>query len=165
MPDQDANKAHNPTDLKRTDSGRPVYSGGGVEPDRHIAGPTEGFNPTPFGRFLQSRAEFANYAQKFTAEGDTRITQTASGRQVAKPNFEVDDAMLNDFKELVKADRFRIDDAAWEKDKDFIRAMIRYEIDLALFGNAEAKRHLLSADPQAQLALTLFGEAGKLGGL
>src|SRR5215510_1520536 len=68
MRDQDANKAHNPTDLKRTDSGRPVYSGGGVEPDRHIAGPTEGFNPTPFGRFLQSRAEFANYAQKFTAE-------------------------------------------------------------------------------------------------
>ena len=165
MRDQDANKAHSPVDLKRTDSGRPVYSGGGVEPDRHIAGPTEGFNPTPFSRFLNSRSEFANYAQKFTAEGDTRIAQPTSGRQTVRPNFEVDEAMLADFKELVKADRFRIDDAAWEKDKDFIRAMLRYEIDLALFGTAEARRHLLAADPQAQLALTLFGEATKLGGL
>jgi len=165
MRDQDANKAHNPTDLKRTDSGRPVYSGGGVEPDRHIAGSMEGFNPTTFGRFLNSRSEFANYAQKFTAEGDTRIAQAASGRQIAKPNFEVDEAMLADFKELLKADRFRIDDTAWEKDKDFIRAMIRYEIDLALFGTAEARRHLLAADPQAQLALTVFGEAAKLSGL
>ena len=44
--DQDANKPHNPSDLKRTDAGRPVYSGGGIEPDKRIAGPIEGFNPT-----------------------------------------------------------------------------------------------------------------------
>ena len=47
MRDQDANRPHNPKDLKRTDAGRPVYSGGGIEPDKHLAGPTEGFNPTP----------------------------------------------------------------------------------------------------------------------
>ncbi len=165
MKEQDANKAHNPSDLKRTDSGRPVYSGGGVEPDRHIAGPVEGFNPTPFARILHSRQVFAGYAQKFTADGDTRIVQTASGRQLAKRNFAVDETMLNDFKEFVKAERFKIDDAAWTKDGEFIRAMIRFEIDQALFGNAEARKRLLAADPQAQLGLSLFDEAGKLGGL
>src|SRR5215211_6762284 len=46
---------HNPADLKRTASGRPVYSGGGVEPDKYLAGPTGaeqgfGFSTTPFGR-------------------------------------------------------------------------------------------------------------------
>ncbi len=50
--DQDANKPHNPSDLKHTDAGRPVYSGGGIEPDKRVAGPLEGFNPARFGRML-----------------------------------------------------------------------------------------------------------------
>lgn len=165
MKDQDANKPHNPSDLKRTDSGRPVYSGGGVEPDRHVAGPVEGFNPTPFGRILYSRQVFAGYAQKFTADGDTRITQTATGRQLAKKNFEVDDRMLADFKEFVQAERYKIDEAAWTKDVEFIRAMIRFEIDQALFGIAEARKHLLSVDPQARVALSVFDEAARLNGV
>jgi carboxyl-terminal processing protease len=165
MKDQDANKAHSPSDLKRTTAGRPVYSGGGVEPDRHIAGPVEGFNPTPFGRLLHGRQVFAHYAQKFTAEGDTRIAQTSSGRRLAGQNFEVDDAMLADFKEFLKSQRYRIDDSGFDKDKEFIRAMIRYDVDLALFGTSEARRRLLSADPQAQLAISLFPEAVKLAGL
>src|SRR5262249_20555376 len=32
LKDQDIERPHNPSDLKRTDSGRPVYSGGGIEP-------------------------------------------------------------------------------------------------------------------------------------
>ena len=144
MKDQDANKAHNPSDMKRTDSGRPVYSGGGVEPDRHVTGPIEGFNPTPFGRILYSRQVFAAYAQKFTAEGDARIAQTPTGRQMAKKDFEVDDRMVGDFKEFVKNERYKIDEAAWTKDVEFIRGMIRFEIDSALFGVSEARRHLLT---------------------
>ena len=31
--------------------------------------------------------------------------------------------------------------------------MIRFEIDEAVFGIAEARRHLIAVDPQAQLAL------------
>src|SRR5579862_8887738 len=57
LKDQDANRAHNPSDLKHTDAGRPVYSGGGIEPDKRIAGPIGpnnggGFNPSRFGRML-----------------------------------------------------------------------------------------------------------------
>src|SRR5215475_11722828 len=61
MRDQDANKPHNASDLKRTDSGRAVYSGGGIEPDKRIAGPLEGFNPSRFGRMLYARGAFQNY--------------------------------------------------------------------------------------------------------
>src|SRR5438132_11939714 len=107
--DQDANKPHNPADLKRTDSGRPVYSGGGIEPDKRVAGPIEGFNPGRFGRMLYARAEFANYAQKYAAEGDTRVTQQSTGRKTVKPNFVVDDAMMADFHEQMKTDRIRLD--------------------------------------------------------
>jgi carboxyl-terminal processing protease len=160
--DQDANKPHNPSDLKRTDGGRPVYSGGGIEPDRHLAGPVEGFNPTPFGRMLYSRGLFENYAQKFTVEGDTRIAQQSSGRVNVRAGFEVDDAMLEDFRNHLRADRVRVDDDAFQQDLTFIKAMIRFRIDEVLFGVATARKHLLEVDPQAQLAISLFGEAERL---
>jgi carboxyl-terminal processing protease len=165
MRDQDANRPHNPKDLKRTDAGRPVYSGGGIEPDKHLAGPTEGFNPTPFGRTLQGRAAFENYAVKFMVEGDGRISQESSGRRTVRRGFEVDDAMIAEFRDQLKADRIRIDEAAFEKDLVFIKSMIRYRIDEVLFGIAEARRRLISVDPQAQLALTMLPEAEKLKGL
>jgi len=160
--DQDADKPHNPSDLKRTVAGRPVYSGGGIEPDRRVAGPIEGFNPGRFGRALYARGAFANYAQKYAAEGDNRIAQQGTGRKTVKPNFVVDEAMVADFREQLKSDRVKIDEEAFTKDLEFIRAMIRFEIDNAVFGIAEARRHLIGVDPQAQAALALFPEAQKL---
>jgi len=160
--DQDSAKPHNPSDLKHTDAGRPVYSGGGIEPDKRVAGPIEGFNPSRFGRMLYARAEFANYAQKFTAEGDTRISQQSTGRRNIMPNFVVDEAMLADFREQLKTDKIKIDEEGFKKDLDFIKALIRFEIDNAVFGVADARRHLSGVDPQAQAALAMFGEAQKL---
>ena len=55
-----------------------------------------------------------------------------------------------------------IDEAAFTKDKEFIRAMIRYDIDVALFSVAVARQRLIVDDPQAQFALSLFPEAEKL---
>jgi hypothetical protein len=40
--------------------------------------------------------------------------------------------------------------------------MIRFDIDNAVFGVADARRHLIGVDPQAQAGLTMFGEAQKL---
>src|SRR5262245_9179020 len=71
LKDQDIERPHSATDLKRTDAGRPVYSGGGVEPDKRIAGPVEGFNPGRFARSLYNRQEFERFAQKFSADGDS----------------------------------------------------------------------------------------------
>ena len=67
-------KVHPASDLRYTDAGRKVYSGGGIEPDKRMDGPIEGFNPTRFGRLLYARQVFATFAERFAAEGDTRIT-------------------------------------------------------------------------------------------
>ena len=168
LKDQDANKPHSPSDLKHTDAGRPVYSGGGIEPDRRVAGAVEGFNPTRLGRALwnsNNGGEFGNFATRFDVEGDARVKQTPTGRRAVKPNFVVDDQMVADFRELLKQDRVRVNDELFKKDLDFIRAMIRYEIDRALFGVGEAKHHLIEVDPQAKVALTAFGEAARLSDL
>jgi carboxyl-terminal processing protease len=160
---QDAAKEHRPEDLKFTDAGRRVYSGGGVEPDRRFDGPSEGFNPTLFGRTLFNRNLFDTYAQRFSRAGDTRINaaRSTAARDLAE-NFEVTDAMVAEFKDHVQKARVRIDEAAWQQDLPFIRAMIRFEIDLDLFGVEVARRNLSRQDPQLQYALTLFPEAEAL---
>jgi len=160
--DQVPNKPHNQLDEKKTDSGRPVYSGGGIEPDRRLDGPVEGFNPTRFGRGLYARQLFASFAQRFSVVGDTRPGATGKDRKFVDADFVVDDAMLAEFKAFAVSTGVKMDDAAFAADANFIKAMIRYDIDIALFGVASARRHLFNSDPQAQFALSLFTEAEQL---
>jgi len=159
---EQSERAHTPEQTKFTAAGRKVYSGGGIEPDQRFDGRDEGFNPTPFGRSLFARALFASYAEQFTAEGDTRAGAQGKNRKVVRPGFTVDDAMVQDFKQFAAGRRMRIDETAFAKDRAFIRAMIRYEIDNALFSAATARQRLIVDDPQAQFALTQFPEAEKL---
>jgi hypothetical protein len=131
-----------------------------------VTGSIEGFTPTPFGRLLNGRQEFETFAQKFIAEGDRRIPRDPGKDWVViKPNFTVDDQMLKDFRDQLVANKVRIDEAAFQKDLAFIKAMIRYRIDEAAFGIADARRHIIEVDPQAQAALGSFGEAEKLAGV
>ena len=161
--EQDPAKAHKPDDLKFTDGGRRVYSGGGVEPDRRFDGPVEGFNPTRFGRTLFARNLFDTFAQRFRRAGDRRIAAAPSGQaRELTEDFQVTDAMVAEFKQHVQNARVRIDEAAWQQDGQFIRAMLRFEIDVDLFGVAVARKNLSRQDPQLQYALTLFPEAEAL---
>ena len=77
-------------------------------------------------------------------------------------DFVVDDAMVAEFQKYVESRRVKIDQAAWTQDRAFIVAMIRFEIDAAVFGMGVARRRLLEVDPQAQHALGLFPQAEKL---
>jgi carboxyl-terminal processing protease len=159
---EQAARRYDPKDLKYTDAGRKVYGGGGIEPDRPLDGPYEGFNPSRFGRTLYARQLFGSFAQRFSAEGDTRFMSGNGQRRSVRSDFVVDDAMLDAFREHVKSAGVKIDEQAFATDLTFIRAMIRFDINLAVFGVAPARRHLIETDPQAQLALGLFGEAEQL---
>jgi carboxyl-terminal processing protease len=160
--DQTAERPHDSAELKYTDAKRKVYGGGGIEPDKFVAGPVEGFNPTRFGRMLFVRQEFANFADRFSAEGDTRLSAASRNQKRISRGFDVTDEMVSDFKAFLKTRKIAIDEAAFAKDNTFIRAMIHYDIDLALFGVEEARRNLVSKDPQAQFALQQFPEAVRL---
>jgi carboxyl-terminal processing protease len=160
--DQTAERQHKATELKFTDAGRKVYGGGGIEPDKFIIGTVEGFTPTRFGRLLQSRQEFVDFANQFTAEGDTRMSAANKNKKPIARGFVVTDAMVNDFKARLVARKVKVDEEAFAKDDAFIRAMIHFEIDSALFGMDEARKNLIAKDPQAQFGLAQFGEAAHL---
>jgi carboxyl-terminal processing protease len=163
MREQDAVKERRAEDLKLTDSGRRVYSGGGIEPDERIDGPVMGFDPTRFSRTIYARNLFASFGERFTRRGDTRIapSTTRDARELTG-DYEVTDALLQEFREHVEQANVRIDEAAWTRDQAFIRAMLRFEIDLDLFGVATAWQHLAGSDPQVQRALGMFPEAQQL---
>jgi len=153
---------HAPEQMKLTTGGRKVYSGGGIEPDARIEGQVEGFSPTRFGRTIYARQLFAAFAEPFTARGDVRPGAQGPSRKLVDPGFAVDEAMVRDFRAFLETRRVRVDEDAFAKDQDFIKAMIRFEIELALFGIGEARKNLILQDPQARHALTLFGEARQL---
>jgi carboxyl-terminal processing protease len=161
--DQTAERQHKAADLKLTDAGRKVYSGGGIEPDKFVVGAgMEGFNPTRFGRLLFARQEFANFADQFRAEGDTRLSDANKNKKPIARGFVVDDKMIADFKSTLATRKVKVDDESFAKDDTFIRAMIHFEIDSALFGMEEARHNLITKDPQAQFALAQFPEAEHL---
>ena len=70
--------------------------------------------------------------------------------------------MLADFKALAQKSPIKWDEAAWQQDIEFIKAMIQREIDVDLFGVATAYKNLAKRDPQLQYALTQFPEAQQL---
>jgi carboxyl-terminal processing protease len=161
--DQDANRTHKPEELKYTDAGRKVYSGGGVEPDYRVDGPIDGFNPTRLGRAIANRNLFDIYSQRFSRTGDQRIApSTSSQARNLAASFELTEEMVTEFKDFVKESPIPFDEANWQKDLAFIRAQIRKEIDTDLFGAAVAYQNLAKVDPQLQHGLTLFPEAQAL---
>jgi carboxyl-terminal processing protease len=160
--EQTGTREHTASQLKYTDAGRKVYGGGGIEPDKFYVGPVSGFNPTRFGRSLVARSAFANFAEQYTAEGDTRMSAATQGKKRLTKGFTVDEAMIKEFKQSLVAEKVKMDEDAFAKDLDFIKAMIHYELDVALFTVGEGQKNLISRDPQAQFALAQFGEAVKL---
>ena len=155
-------RTHTPEQLKYTTGGRKVYSGGGIDPDDRFDGPVEGFSPTRFGRALYNRQLFATHAEAFSAEGDTRPGAQGPSRTIVKKGFTVDDKMVAAFKAMVVAKGVKVDEESWTKDLEFIRAMIRFNIDEAVFDIATARQHLITVDPQAKFGISKFPEAEKL---
>ena len=162
LKEQTEEKERSAADLKYTDGGRKVYGGGGIQPDKFLAGPVEGFSPTQFGRQLYARQAFAQFADQFRAQGDTRLADANKNKKEIARGFTVTDAMVSDFRKMLDTQKVKIDEAAFTRDLPFIRAMMRYDIDLALFGISEARRNLIMQDPQAQFALNQFGEAARI---
>ncbi|CAN5451388.1 S41 family peptidase [soil metagenome] len=160
--DQSEDRQRSAAEMKLTDSGRKVYGGGGIEPDKFIVGPVEGFNPTRFGRLLYARQAFLDYAGRFRAEGDTRLSDANQALRPLSRGFTVTDEMLADFKASLAGLKIKIDEEAFQADEAFIRAMIHYDIDRELFGIDEARRNLIARDPQAQFALSHYAEANRM---
>lgn len=139
-------KQNNNREVKTTDSGRPVYGGGGIAPDIKV--PTPKSNPFQ-DRLLQNYA-FFNFAKHHL-----------QGRHVPR-TFEVSDEVLQDFRKFLDAQKIAFTEADLMEVNDWVRSNIKSEIFIAEFGQQEGQRVRAETDPLVRQALDLLPKAKEL---
>jgi carboxyl-terminal processing protease len=133
-------------EVKLTDSGRTVYGGGGIAPDEKIESPTT----NRFQDELVYKDVFFHFAPVYVA------THTVD------KNFQVDDAVLSDFKKYLTSQDVDWTDADINGVSDWVKAQIKRDIFTIQFGQLTGLRVIADWDPMVQKALTYMPEAQAL---
>jgi carboxyl-terminal processing protease len=133
-------------EVKLTDSGRTVYGGGGITPDEKIEEPT----PSRFQDELLYKDVFFHFAPVYVAS------------HPADKSFQVDDAVMADFKKFLTGDDVEFNDADISGASDWIKSRIKESITDIDFGEQAGLRTRYDGDPMVQKALTYMPEAQAL---
>ncbi len=133
-------------EVKTTDGGRTVYGGGGITPDVKYESP----KPNHFEDSLLQNYVFFNYAKHYVI-----------GKHIQK-SFEVDDAVMQDFRKFLDQEKVPYTDAELKENDDWIRARIKSEIFVSEFGQQEGLRVSAEADPEVLKGLDLLPQAKAL---
>ncbi|HUD56438.1 MAG TPA: S41 family peptidase [Terracidiphilus sp.] len=133
-------------EVKMTDSGRTVYGGGGITPDEKVEAPKS----NDFQDELIYKAAFFHFAAHYLAN-----------RSVDK-NFQVDDAVLTDFKQFLTSQNINWTDNDINGVSDWLKVSIRQYIITSQFGQLQGLRAMADWDPMIQKALTFLPEAQAL---
>ncbi len=157
-------------EVKYTDAGRKVYSGGGINPDLQVTYPRL---PKPI-LALNSRNAFFKYSTHFAAEDDRRLLDGAGIQpkevRTTRPKdvrlidqrFRVDDGILEDFIAFLDEE-----DVSYSKDellehRDRLAIRIEVAIFNAIWGAEAAQRVAVRYDPQVQAAVNAMTQAADL---
>ena len=133
-------------EVKLTDSGRTVYGGGGITPDVPVA-------PVKSNHFqdtLLQHYAFFNYAKRYVVSH--RPTK----------NFEVDDAVMQDFRKSLDEANIPYTQAELVDNADWVKSNIKAEIFVDAFGQDEGVKVRAEADPLVVKGLELMPQAKAL---
>ena len=136
-------------DIKRSDTGRIVYGGGGITPDYVVEDPKS----NDVQEMLARRYVFYTFVQELMKK-DPAIEKS----------FKVTDEVLADFKQHLAKRGVQLRDRDFQDNVEFVKRSIRYEVLYDKFGVAEAIRSLLDTDVQVLKALELMPSAKDLAG-
>jgi carboxyl-terminal processing protease len=133
-------------EVKLTDSGRTVYGGGGITPDEKI----DNLKQNRFQDSLFIKYAFFNFSKHYLAS-----------HTVAK-DFEVDDAVMQQFKAFLKDNQIEYTDNDIAGVSDWIKANIKRELFTSQFGQIQGLKVAAEWDPQIAKAITFLPEAQTL---
>lgn len=149
------------TDEKRTDAGRTVYGGGGITPDVDVKIPVQAGELARI--WIEPVFQFARELVGGQVAGLTefKVEGPANHRyRLQDDDYVVTGKVLDAFKGYLRAHKeLKVDVARADKDADFLKRQIRYEVATAAFGQETAARVLLDGDPQMQQALVEIPKA------
>jgi carboxyl-terminal processing protease len=133
-------------EVKLTDSGRTVYGGGGITPDEKI----DQLKSNHFQDTLLQHYAFFNFSKHYLAS------------HTVSKDFQVDDAVMTQFKEFLKSKDVEYTDADLNGVMDWIKASIKSELFTSQFGQNEGLKVRADWDPQISKAVTYIPEAQAL---
>lgn len=135
-----------PTEIRRTDSGREVYGGGGIKPDITLHAPA--FNG--FQSVLLGNASFFSFIRSYNAR-----------QPELQRDFEVSDVLLQEFRTYLRSRELPWQEE-FEQNLEFVKRQLKYEYVLSRIGFEEAQRVSLEGDPQVLKAVELLPQARAL---
>jgi carboxyl-terminal processing protease len=145
----------------KTAGGRVYYGGGGIAPDYEVK-PLEVSTPAR-ARIYEEAFHFARLlvgGQVAGLESYRVITEPQFGRAPRTTDLQVNDKVLQAFRDFVKRDKESgLAPAQVEREIEYARLRIRENLVNASYGGDAATRFLLDGDPQMIRALELFPEA------
>lgn len=133
-------------EVKLTDAGRTVYGGGGITPDEKIETPKS----NDFQDQLLIKQTFFHFAAHYLAN-----------RSVDR-NFQVDDAVMKDFKGYLTSENIPWTDKDIAGVSDWLKVSIKEYVLTSQFGQIQGLRAMADWDPQIQKALGFLPEAQAL---
>jgi carboxyl-terminal processing protease len=148
----------------RTDTGRPIYGGGGIAPDEAVK--ARAINQ-PQVRMIDPIFAFARELVNGRVAGfdDYKVRRTLDfGHNVVATDFPVDDKLFKAFKDFVatKGESYKLTEAQLDRQRDFIARQLRYDLTTAAFGSVKATQVLIGDDPQVAKAIELLPRAREL---
>jgi len=144
--EQEENSTSPNREVKLTDSGRTVYGGGGITPDVKMPE----IKTTRFEELLLQKYAFFNFAAHYLQ------------KQSVDKNFEVNDAVLLEFRNFLNSQQINFSEADLNEGMDWIKAQIKAEIFIAQFGQEEGLKVRAESDPHILTALNLLPKAREL---
>ena len=151
-------------DEKHTDTGRAVFGGGGIKPDTVVKFPTHEIElqrawVEPLFQF--SRTLLAGQIPGFP---EFKIDHVCDHKhRLAASDYPVGDKVLVAFKTFLRGHKeLKADESRVDKDADWLKRRIRYDVAIAAFGEENARAALADGDVQLQRAIAEVPKAKTL---
>lgn len=143
-----------PTEVRLTDSGRQVTGGGGITPDITVREP----ELNHFEKELLRMDVFFPFDT--TVGGFTR--HYLGTRPTITREFVADDAVMADFRRYLSGQNVRYTEPELAESLEWVKRKIKQEVFLSAFGQQEAFKVELEADPQLLAAIEAVPQARAL---
>ncbi|HEX8853399.1 MAG TPA: S41 family peptidase, partial [Pyrinomonadaceae bacterium] len=139
-----------------TDTGRPIYGGGGITPDEPVkARVMSAVQQRLVDPVFAFTRELVN--GRISGFESYKIQRPVDFKHNLQPDeLVVDDKLFKAFKEFVaaKGEAYKLTEAQLDKQQEFVKRQLRYDLATASFGSVKAVQVYMADDPQVTRALT-----------
>jgi len=137
----------NHAEVRLTDGGREVYGGGGITPDIEVPDP----KLTRPQEMLFQHSAFFNFGKYYLGVHKT-----------IPRDFQVDDAVLGEFKDFLAKDKIPFSDQNLKENLDFVKNHIQIQLVSFIYGENEADKISIANDTLVLKALDNIPQAKEL---